>query len=89
MGEYLSFDKLITPTLVKILFWLLLAIVVLVALGDMFSGYFWRGLAILVLGPLGVRVYCEVIIVIFQINNLLTEIRDDQRAQRAAAPTAS
>ena len=88
MREYLGFDKLITPALVRILFWVLIAIDVFAALGHIFGGYFLRGILILVVGPLVIRVYCEIIVVIFQINNTLTEIRDEQRsaAERAAAP---
>jgi hypothetical protein len=89
MGEYLNFDKLITPTLVRVLFWISLVAIVLTALGEMFSGFFWRGVLILVLGPLGARVYCEIVIVIFQINNILTEIRDGQRAAAAQTPASA
>jgi len=87
MGEYLNFDKLITPALVRVLFWALLVVDIMVAISDMFSGYFWRGLAILLLGPIGIRVYCEIVIVIFQINNTLTEIRDAQRDAARTRPS--
>ena len=86
MGEYLSFDKLITPTLVRILFWALVVVSILVAISDIFGGSFWRGVAIFFLGPLVARVYCEIIIVLFQINNILTEIRDEQRDAARRAP---
>ena len=91
MREYLGFDKLITPALVRVLFWLLLIGVLLIALTDMFGGHFWLGLLLLLVGPIGVRIYCEVIIVVFQISNTLTEIRDEQRlaAERSSAPLAS
>lgn len=78
MGEYLSFKKLITPTLVRILFWLAIIVVLFHAIALIFGGEFWAGLAFLLLGPIGVRVYCEILIVIFEMNNTLTEIRDNQ-----------
>jgi len=85
--EYLGFDKLITPALVRILFWILIVIDVLVAVGHIFGGDFWRGVLILFVGPIVIRVYCEIVIVIFQINNTLTEIRDERRsAVERAAP---
>ena len=80
MGEYLTFKKLITPTLVQVLFWVLIVITVIVA----FSESFFRGLLLLVVGVLLARVYCEILIVVFQINNTLTEVRDNQLL--AAAP---
>ena len=91
MREYLSFDKLITPTLVRVLFWLSLIGVILTAFTDMFEGHFWLGLLLLVLGPVGVRIYCEVIIVVFQISNTLTEIRDEQRlaTERGGTPVTA
>lgn len=87
MGEYLSFDKLITPALVRIVFWLGLAGVLFNALALMFSGSFWTGLGILILGPFVVRIWCEIMIVIFQINNTLTEIRDNQNRINPPTPT--
>ena len=87
MGEYWSFDKLITPALVRAMFWILLVVVLFNGLSHLFGGEFWMGLLILIVGPLGVRIYCEIVIVIFQINNTLTEIRDNQ--SRNAAPAVS
>jgi hypothetical protein len=39
------------------------------------SKYLWQGVLLLVLGPLGVRVYCEILMVFFRINETLTEIK--------------
>ena len=86
MGEYLSFRKLITPTLVQFLFWILVVVAIFSALGSIFSGEFWRGILILIVGPLAIRVYCEIVIVIFQINNTLTEIRDNQLVTAIVPP---
>ena len=88
MGEYLSFEKLLTPLLVRVLFWIGLVISILSALGSIFTGEFTRGLLILILGPLATRIYCEIIIVVFQINNTLTEIRDNQ-IRNSPPPSAS
>ena len=86
MGEYLSFKKLITPTLVRILFWLALVVIVLHAISLIFGGEFWAGIVYLLLGPVAVRVYCEILIVIFEMNNTLTEIRDNQSRSPNSAP---
>jgi multidrug transporter EmrE-like cation transporter len=37
--------------------------------------YLWKGIAMVLLGPLGVRLYCEILIVFFRINETLTEIK--------------
>jgi hypothetical protein len=37
--------------------------------------YLWKGVLLFVLGPLGVRVYCEILIIFFRINETLTEIK--------------
>ena len=39
----------------------------------------------LIAGPFIIRIICEAIIVVFEINNTLTEIRDEQRRQAVAA----
>ena len=78
MADYLSFKKLITPVLIQILFWVAVFINTIEALFD--SGGFWNGLLELILGPILIRVFFEALIVVFEINNTLTEIRDNQRA---------
>ena len=37
------------------------------------------GLLVILLGPVVVRVYCEILIVIFSINDTLTEIKNKMR----------
>jgi hypothetical protein len=76
MSEYLSFKKLITPTVIQLLFWVAVFINTITALFD--SGGFWNGLLELILGPILIRIFCEGLIVVFEINERLTEIRDNQ-----------
>jgi hypothetical protein len=47
------------------------------------------GLIWIVVGPLVARVYCEILIVIFRINETLTDIRDNTRPTQAAAPPSA
>ena len=83
MGEYLSFRKHYTPGIIHVLFWVLLAANTLEAL---FNGHdFWGGLFTLVVGPVLIRVVCEVILILFEINDSLTAIRNGQ----APAPSAT
>jgi hypothetical protein len=79
MEEYLKFRKMITPLLIQVLFWLGIVIVVIAALVMMFGhgiGGFVGGLVYLVAGPIFVRVYCELIIVLFRIFEELKALRE-------------
>ena len=85
MEEYLSFRKMITPVIIKVLFWIGVAVPVisgLVMIGGSFGRYgggattFLMGLFTMLLGPVVVRIYCEILILIFQINDTLTEIKE-------------
>jgi hypothetical protein len=66
---------MITPIIIQVIFWLgviVFAIAALVSMGQSFL----LGLALLVVGPLCVRIYCELLIVLFRINDTLTEIKN-------------
>jgi len=85
MEDFLKFRKMITPLIIQILFWVGVAGSVIAALVMMASsfgrfgggaGQFLGGLIFLVVGPVLVRVYTELLILFFRINETLTEIRD-------------
>lgn len=75
-NEFISFDKMLTPTLIKILFWIGVAISVLFGLSLMFEGDFAviLGLLVIIVGPLITRIYCELLIVFFKIHESLTNL---------------
>ncbi|HEV2548522.1 MAG TPA: DUF4282 domain-containing protein [Stellaceae bacterium] len=83
MGDWLTFEKMITPVIIRVIFWVVSAIIVLAGIFSLFAGGgFWgfvRSVLIIVLGPLAVRIYCEIIMVFFSINDHLREIRDNTR----------
>jgi uncharacterized membrane protein len=83
MGEYLKFDRMITPIIIQIIFWVLVVIIALVGLWSMFGGSSGTerltGLAIFIIGPILVRIYCEIMIVMFQINDKLHDIRENTK----------
>ncbi|HOJ00631.1 MAG TPA: DUF4282 domain-containing protein [Anaerolineaceae bacterium] len=75
MDDFLHFRKLITPSLIKVLFWMsslicIIAGIVLIAssFGTYGSGAvsFLFGICIALLGPLFSRIICETLFVIFQ-----------------------
>jgi hypothetical protein len=82
--DWLSFDKMIAPIIIKILFWIgsiafiIFGIVTIFqAFGPLGSAWsFLSGLLIIVLGPVMVRVWCEILIVIFKIHDSLVEIKN-------------
>ena len=83
MGEYLSFKKQFTPYLVQIVFWMG---VLFNTFDALFGGHSFLGAVFyLIVGPILIRIVCEVLIEVFQINATLTEIRDEQRKQAVTA----
>jgi hypothetical protein len=86
MEEFLSFRKMITPTIIWIIFWvgcgiaILFGLVIMVTSFGRYSGgalQFLGGLLAIVIGPVIVRIACEQIILFFRINETLSEIRSD------------
>ncbi len=76
MGEYLSFKKLISPLLIQIVFWIAVLFNTVEAL--FYSEGFFSGVFRLVFGPIVIRILCEVLIVVFQINSTLADMRDSR-----------
>ena len=74
LGDYLSFRAMITPVAIQIVFWLLVAGSVLSSLGLIFSGAVVQGLVALILGPLMIRIFCELVIVTFKMNEGIQRI---------------
>lgn len=96
-SDFLSFEKLITPSVIKIVYWLGIAVLVVFGVGSFFMGLFYgsfgAGLMSLVGSVLGLllwRVMCELYIVIFGMFDRLGQIRDglSQREKGYAPPRA-
>ena len=83
MQDLISFKKFITPGFMQVIFWILVAANTISAIILMFSagspyvggGAVVLGLLQLILGPIFIRVACEVTIVIFRIYETLDEMR--------------
>jgi spore maturation protein SpmA len=58
---------MITPAVIQVLFWIMVVIVVIVGLLNIANRQAIAGLLTIILGPLVVRIYCELIIVAFRI----------------------
>ncbi|MEZ9698634.1 DUF4282 domain-containing protein [Vibrio sp. 10N.261.46.E12] len=83
MKSVFSFDSMLTPKLVTGLYWLLLLIAVVSGLATMFGGYggvtfekFILGAFTILGGAIGARIWCELMIVIFKINENLQSLKD-------------
>jgi len=73
--DLLFFDKMVMPKVITFIYWLLLLGCVIAGLATML-GSFLVGLGILVGGAIAARLYCELIIVLFKMNESLTAIRN-------------
>ena len=85
MRDFWAFRTMVTPVIIQILFWI--GVVVCLISGAFMivygatqshggqSHYLWKGILLFLLGPLGVRVYCEILMIFFRINETLTEIK--------------
>ena len=77
MQDFLSFRKMITPTLAIVLFWVGVVVCVVMGIAFLTAGGagLHAGLALLLLGPLLVRVYCEILVLVFRVYEVLVDIR--------------
>jgi hypothetical protein len=99
MNDYLSFRRMITPIIIQVIFWIGVALTILAALAVLVRGFtgvhvsfatIFGGLigaaVTLVVGIIAVRVWCEILIVFFRINETLTDIREGLVGPRPPAP---
>jgi hypothetical protein len=78
------FDSMLTPKFITFIYWIGLIAVVIMGFGSIFImgfqyvtfGGFVRGLITTVCGAIAVRVYCELMIVLFKINENVQKIAD-------------
>ena len=96
LRQFFSFESFVTPVIIQAVFWIGLIVTILMGAGMISSGlvggaegtpFLFLGLAYILFGPIVVRVYCELLIVIFRLNETVTEIhRDLRRRQTAIEP---
>lgn len=85
MKEILFFDSMLTPKIITIVYWLLLLAAVFGGVSSMFAGYggfsvgkFFMGIIYAVGGAVGARIWCELLIVLFKMNEALQALRNKQ-----------
>ena len=77
MKEIFIFNKMLTPKIITVVYWLLLLGSVGAGLSAMFSGYqndYVGGIGIIVGGVIGSRIWCELMIVLFKINENMQKL---------------
>lgn len=82
MKDVLFFENMLTPKIITLVYWLLLLAAIVGGIGSMFGGYegftfgkFIMGIVYAVGGALAARIWCELLIVLFKMNDALQEIR--------------
>jgi hypothetical protein len=84
MESFLTFRKMVTPAIIQIIFWIGIALCAISGIAGIIGGAIAEkgggvmvlsSLVWLVLGPIFIRVYCEIIILAFRIYDVLTEIK--------------
>ncbi len=65
------FDEMIFPKIMTFIYWI--ALIALVA--SAFTMGFFQGILVIIFGAIGIRIWFELIVVMFKINEALQEIR--------------
>jgi len=79
MQDLLSFNRMVTPVFIHVIYWIGIVAVILAGLAVVVGGgSILKGLLATVLGLIVVRVGCEVLIVLFRINDNLAAIRENK-----------
>jgi hypothetical protein len=83
MSAFLSFDKLITPSVIKVVYWIGIAVIIIFGIVGAIAGLKESALAPLgaiigvIVGLFVWRVYCELIMLWFKIHDELAGIRQN------------
>ena len=73
--DFLFFDNMLTPKIITLIYWLLVIGSILGGVAAIFSGELFKGGGIIVFGIVLSRIYCELMIVLFKMNEALQDIR--------------
>lgn len=84
MKNVLFFDSMFTPKVISVLYWILSFATIVVGLFNLVDAegvQFWMTLFGIPLTLIGIRVWCELVIILFKIHGNLQKIADKQVAQ--------
>jgi len=76
LHKFLGFDEMVTPLVIHVLYWIVIALVVIGVITSLFHGFWEFVLSIIgaVIGLIFWRVTCEMILVVFRIHGQLGDI---------------
>jgi hypothetical protein len=76
MKNFLTFRTMLAPILIQIIFWIIVAFLIIVGILDIVHHAPLKILfQVIIIGPLVTRVICETLILFFRMNNNLIEIK--------------
>ena len=77
MGDFLRFETMITPIVIQVIFWLSVIIAIIAGIAQIVHGgdAIITGILTIIFGPLVARIYCEVVVLFFRINDHLRAIQ--------------
>ena len=90
MGKFLKFEKMITPIIIQIIFWIGFIGSIIGGVGQIGFSFFVdsgkflyviSGFLTIFIGPIILRIYCEMLIVVFKMQGALIDIRDSLHQQ--------
>ena len=77
MRDFLTFRRMLSPVLIQVIFWVGVVLCIFSGIMDFFNGGgIVAGLQTLILGPILVRIACELLILFFRINETVTDIKN-------------
>ncbi|MFC4804301.1 DUF4282 domain-containing protein [Filifactor villosus] len=82
LSKLLSFDNMIAGKIIKVLYFLMLIGVIITGIGMIFTRDMWgnrqilSGILVILIGPFVVRIWAELAIILFNINDNLAEIKN-------------
>ena len=74
MKAFLNYEYMITPGVLKILSYIGMVLAVIAGLFTAFTADFMTGIGTAVLGPIVVRIYAELMIIVFELHKELKKI---------------
>lgn len=74
--DYLFFRRMFIPFLIEFVFWIGILASVVTGIANFYQGFVVQGLVTIIVGPILVRMICEYFIVLFRINDTLTDIKE-------------
>jgi putative Mn2+ efflux pump MntP len=81
--KVLFFNEMLTPSLIRVAYWLCLLAILWAGLGQMFAGgfaHFLEGIVFIVTGAILARVGAELIILFFKLNENMEQVAQNTQA---------